>query len=64
MVKDFDVWYQNPHDIIKNMLSNVDFLGEIDTAPFREYNADGDRQYQNFMSGDWAWNQAVSADPC
>lgn len=60
MVSGFDVWYRNPHDVIKNILANTDFNGEMDAAPFREYNANGQRQYHNFMSGDWAWAQAVS----
>ena len=61
MVSNFDIWYRNPHNVIKNMLGNVDFNNEMDAAPFREYDMDGERHYQNFMSGNWAWNQAVSS---
>jgi len=60
MTKDFEVWYRNPHEVIKNMLRNTDFNGEMDGLQFCEYDADGQRKYQNFMSGDWAWKQAVS----
>jgi hypothetical protein len=60
MVNQFEVWYRNPRDVINNMLANTDFANEMDTAPFREYTTNGDRRYQHFMSGDWAWNQAVS----
>jgi hypothetical protein len=42
------------------MLANTDFVNEMDTTPFWEYNSDGHWHYHNFMSGDWAWNQAVS----
>jgi hypothetical protein len=59
MVADVEVWYCDPHEVIKNVLANTDFDGEMDVAPFREYNTDGEQQYQNLMSGDWAWNQAV-----
>ena len=59
MVKDFDVWYRDPHEVVKDMLGNKDFKGEMDAAPFREYDADGERKYQHFMSGNWAWDQAV-----
>jgi hypothetical protein len=61
MTKNFDVWYRDPHEVIKMMLGNTDFNGEMDNAPFREYDADGDRRYQNLMSGDWSWQQAVSS---
>jgi Plavaka transposase len=64
MTNDFEVWYRNPHEVIKSMLSNREFNGMLDSAPFREYDADGKRRYQNFMSGDWAWKQAVSLVSC
>ncbi|MGH7239750.1 MAG: hypothetical protein ACREHG_06745 [Candidatus Saccharimonadales bacterium] len=60
MTTDYDVWYRDPHKVIKNMVANTDFNGEMDTAPIRVYDKNGDRQYHNFMSGDWAWQQAVS----
>jgi Plavaka transposase len=55
----FDVWFRDPCAVIQNMLANPDFNGEIDYAPLREFKANGDRRYQNLMSGDWAWEQAV-----
>jgi Plavaka transposase len=61
MLTEYDVWYRDPHEVVKNMLANTDFDGEMDPAPFRHYNINGDREYQNFMSADWAWNQAVRA---
>lgn len=54
-----EIWYRDPRIVIQNMLANLDFAGEMDMAPLRNYNSDGERQYQNFMSGDWAWTQAV-----
>jgi hypothetical protein len=38
---------------------NADFNGEIDISPFQEYDADNNHRYQNFMSGNWVWKQAV-----
>ncbi|KAG2029774.1 hypothetical protein BDR03DRAFT_936783 [Suillus americanus] len=59
MDQSHDVWYHDPHEVIQNMLGNPDYEKEMDYRPFREYSADGDKQqWQDFMSGDWAWNQA------
>jgi Plavaka transposase len=60
MTDQFEVWYRDPHEVVKNMLANTDFVGEMDTTPFREYDGNGERRYHDFMSGDWAWQQAVS----
>jgi len=60
MVDEFEVWYRNPREVMKSMLANTDFAGEIDVAPLREYDEEENREYKNFMSGDWAWKQAVS----
>jgi hypothetical protein len=60
MVESYNVWYRNPHEVIRNMLANPDYATEMDYRPYREYSTDDDeRQWQDFMSGDWAWNQAV-----
>jgi hypothetical protein len=55
----YDVWYRDPRTVIRNQLSNPDFAGEIDYAPLQEFGANGKRRFQNFMSGNWATNQAV-----
>jgi hypothetical protein len=60
MTSDYEVWYRDPHSIIKNMISNPDYNHHADVAPLRIFNSDGNRVYQNFMSGDWAWEEAVS----
>jgi len=59
MDKTHDVWYRDPRAVIKNIFSNADFDGEIDYMPYREFSEDGSRRYKDFMSGDWAWDQAV-----
>ncbi|KAG1862715.1 hypothetical protein DFJ58DRAFT_715183 [Suillus subalutaceus] len=59
MGQSHDVWYRDPHEVIQNMLANPDYATEMDYQPYREFSTDNDeRQWQDFMSGDWAWNQA------
>jgi Plavaka transposase len=59
MKSDYDVWFCDPHTIVKNMIDNPDYHNHIDVAPVRTFNSKGIRVYQNFMSGDWAWEEAV-----
>ena len=42
------------------MINNPDYNRHTDIAPLRIFNSNGIRVYQNFMSGDWAWEEAVS----
>ena len=59
MDKNYDVWYRDPKVLIKNIIANTDFDGEFNYAPYCEFSPDGSQRYQNFMSGNWAWDQAV-----
>jgi len=59
MDAEYVVWYRDPHELFLEMLKNPEFAKSFDAAPLRQYNENGDRQYENFMSGDWAWKQAV-----
>lgn len=56
----YNIWYRDPHLLFKNMLENPEFANFFDPAPLRQYAEKGHRCYENFMSGDWAWKQAVS----
>ena len=58
-VEDFTVWFRDPLTIVHNLLSNPDFNGSFNYAPFQEHNKDNNHQYENFMSGNWCWKQAV-----
>lgn len=65
MFEDQEVWFRDPHEVAKNMLANPDFNGHFDCIPYQEYGpggtaSDRDRRWRDFMSGDWAWDQAVS----
>jgi hypothetical protein len=59
---EYDVWYRNPREVIRTILSNPDFDGHIDYSPYQEFK-EGKRQYSNMMSGDWAWRQCVNYFP-
>ncbi|KAI6135448.1 hypothetical protein EDD17DRAFT_1487353, partial [Pisolithus thermaeus] len=62
----YDIWFRSPKEVIRNMLSRPDFSDAINYRPFREYESATDsRQWEDFMSGDWAWKQAdtISRDP-
>jgi Plavaka transposase len=59
MLQNHKVYYRDPRQVVHNILSNVDFQGEFDYTPFREF-ISGKRQWCDFMSRNWAWDQAVS----
>ena len=59
MERVYTVWYRCPHEILHAQLGNPDFAGEMDHSPKRTYHGN-ERVYQDFMTGDWAWKQAVS----
>lgn len=61
MTEEYELCWRDPRSAVCNMLSNPGFDGEFDAAPYREYDQNGVRQYENVMSGDWAWRQAVRA---
>lgn len=57
---EYDVWFRDPRTLVHNLLSNPDFKSGFDYAPFQEHTGDGLHRFQDFMSANWAWNQAVS----
>jgi hypothetical protein len=59
MTADYTIWYRDPRQLFRFMLQNPDFATAFDYTPLHQYDENGNRQYQNFMSGDWAWRQAV-----
>ncbi|KAG2093479.1 uncharacterized protein F5147DRAFT_747888 [Suillus discolor] len=66
MNQQFEVWYCDPHEVARNILTNPDYVNEFDYHPFHEYSVDKDEHcYQDFMLGNWAWQQAdiIAADP-
>jgi len=59
MEAEYTIWFRDPHKLLLEMLKHPDFINSIDYMPYRQYDENGNRQYENFMSGDWAWKQAV-----
>ncbi|KAJ8453442.1 hypothetical protein ONZ51_g13594 [Trametes cubensis] len=64
MDKEYTVWFRCPRRVLHMQLSNSDFAAEMDYTPRRVYRGD-EREYGDFMSGDWAWSQAdtIGEDP-
>ena len=58
MLKDYTVYFRDPLSVVRSMISNPDFKGQFDYAPYREFE-DGMRRWTDVMSGNWAWRQAV-----
>ena len=59
MLAEYEVWHRDPRTVLHQQLSNTDFNGGIHYAPFRETDANGQRRWQDLMSANWAWKQAV-----
>jgi Plavaka transposase len=60
MNAEYDVWFRDPRALVHNLLSNSDFKTGFDYAPFQERTSNGVHRFQDFMSANWAWRQAVS----
>lgn len=60
MQAEYDVWFRDPRTLVHNLLSNPDFKSGFDYAPFQERTGNGVHRFHDFMSGNWAWKQAVS----
>ena len=60
MESEYMIWFRDPRILFKNMIENPDFAGLFDYTPYRQYDDKGKRRYEHFMSGNWAWKQAVS----
>ncbi|KAG2095408.1 hypothetical protein BD769DRAFT_1631555 [Suillus cothurnatus] len=66
MEQSYEVWFQDPHTVAKNMLTNPDFKNGIDYTPYCEFQEKDEQcRYKDFMSADWAWQQAdeIAQDP-
>lgn len=67
MEETYEIYKCNPLTLVQNILSNPDFNGRFDYAPYWEFrvpsgcNVDPSKHwwYHDFMSANWAWNQAV-----
>ena len=57
--KSFEVWFCDPLKIAEGQISNKAFACEMDYRPKCVFSRGGRHQYSDFMSGNWAWQQAV-----
>ncbi|KAJ7631552.1 hypothetical protein DFH06DRAFT_1438650 [Mycena polygramma] len=62
--QEYVVHFRDPRKVLHQQLANPDFRSEMDFAPKQVF-VDGSRQYEDFMSGNWAWRQAdiIVEDP-
>jgi hypothetical protein len=58
MNDEYEVYFKDPRGLVQDIISNPDFASIFDYAPYHEY-LDGVHHFQNMMSGNWAWRQAV-----
>lgn len=45
--------------LVKHVAANPEFDGKWHTSPFEEFTESGQRCWSDFMSGRWAWKEAV-----
>jgi len=58
-LKEYDVWFRDPRAVLHQQLGNRSFAHEMDFAAKQVHDRKGARRYQDFMSGDWVWQQSV-----
>jgi hypothetical protein len=65
MEQEYEVYFRDPHKLFLEMLANPSFVDGFDYMPVQVLDSNRGRSYENFMSGNWAWKQAVSIPfPC
>ena len=59
MLAEYDVWFRDPKVVLQNQLQNADFKDAFDYALFQRFGENGDREWEDFMSANWGYQQAV-----
>lgn len=59
MLAAYDVWFQDPWVVLRNQLQNPSFQNQFDYAPYQKFNSNGEQEWGDFMSANWAYQQAV-----
>lgn len=60
MDDNYKVYFHSPCKVVWNILGNPDFSSQMDYSPYHKFvSATNERQWCDFMSSDWVWNQAV-----
>ena len=58
----YNVWYCDPRQVVHNILASPQFTNKMGYIPYWEYDtANNRRHWQDFMSSNWAWEEAVLA---
>jgi hypothetical protein len=60
MLKEHTIFFRDPLAVVRNIISNPDFDGQFDYAPYTEFE-DEKQRWTDLMSGKWAWKQAVGS---
>lgn len=60
MLREYTVWFRCPRRVLHIQIGNPDFADDMDFTPKQVFHG-AEREYKDFMSGDWAWQQAVSS---
>ena len=60
MMRTYELCTRNTHQVLQQQFTNPNFKDKINYTPYMQFNQAGKRVWSNFMSGDWAWKQAVS----
>lgn len=60
MTKDYELCTQDARKLLQNQLSTSDFVSDFDYQPYCQFDHSGDQVWSSLLSGDWAWNEAVS----
>lgn len=61
MMETYELCTRDARLLLHNQLRTTDFKDQANLRPYRQFNHHGDRVWSNLMSGDWAWNEAVSS---
>ncbi|KAH9851016.1 hypothetical protein C2E23DRAFT_733502 [Lenzites betulinus] len=64
MLREYTVWFRCPRRVLHTQVGNADFANDMDYTPKQVFHGD-QREYKDFMSGDWCWQQAdiIAQDP-
>ena len=57
---EYTIWFRDPLLLFKNLLENPGFAGSFNYIPYQQYDDNAKCRYEDFMSGNWAWKQAVN----
>ena len=59
MLTAYDVWFRDPRLVLQNQLRNPSFKNQFDYAPYQKFDDNGEREWGDFMSANWAYQQVV-----